>query len=648
MGYRVLAIDDDAFIRTLIRNRLTEDGITVVEAKDSNEAFDVVWKEKFDLILLDIILPGMDGFAICNFLRKHQRTKDIPILFLSQRTDIHEKLHGFDIGGDDFITKPFDSKELSARVKHAIEKYRRTKAFENSVKEADCIREISLLLQDPYNKDETCSSLLTLLRQFFGIDMGVLYSIGEDPNLPKIEAMDGPVADYLPKLRKMLIRLHLSRQPAVINLQSIHHSNQIEINNESYQLPVSALGAPLTFKERTLGFIIFICDRNNNISSDNLEQLKRLLPYISMVVYSSKVYEESKKQISASISRLTSFYDITSALSYSVESSDVLALVVKSIKDLLNGDVASLMMLNKNGDLEIKYAEGLSREIIEKTRVKIGERIAGKVWATRQPVLLIDEGGETDIVKSSISIPLMVKDQIKGVLNVSKVSRYKFAKEEMDCLQHFAFLAAQAVEKTDLYRELKESYSELQKTLFNTILALSRAVEAKDGLTQCHIDRVTKYGLIMASMIDPDLVRDQNFLYSLMLHDVGKIKVPDNILNKPGPLTQEEFEIIKTHPAEGARIVEPVLGKCAYSVLYHHERYDGKGYPEGLSGQDIPLSARIIAVADVLDVMTSDRPYKKAKTFGEAVEELKRVAGTQLDPVIVSACLAAIEKGLIP
>lgn len=647
MSYRVLAVDDDVFVRSQIKKHLEKEDLTVVEAKNCNEVFDIAWREPFDLIILDVILPDMDGYTICNFLRKHQLTKDVPILFLSSKGTINEKLQGFKAGGDDYLTKPFELAELSARVKTAIEKFHRMKIFEQSVKEADCIREISMLMQVPQEGEQIYTPLLSLLRSFFAVEMAVIYSRGEDPHLPRIEAMDGQVSGYLPRLKKVLTRLQLSQHPLLFPLPAINPHSQ-PLPDSSGKGSVMVLGSPIIFKKDTLGYILFLTEKLNSISQEHLEQLKHLLPYISVAMYSSKLYDDSKQKISESLLRLNSFYDVTSAMSLSVGMEDVLRMIVRSIKSLLNGDIASIMMLNQSEELEITYAEGLSKDTIENTKIKIGERIAGRVWATKRPALMVDEGGESDIVKSSISIPLVVKDRIKGVLNVSKTARYVFTEEDVECLTHFAILAAQAIEKTELYKDLKGSYEELQNTLFNTILALSRAVEAKDGLTQNHIDRVTKYGLILANLIDPELVHDQNFLYSLMLHDIGKIKMPDNILNKPGPLTPEEFAIIKTHPVEGAKIVEPVLGKSAYSVLYHHERYDGRGYPEGLQGQDIPLSARIIAVADVLDVMTNDRPYKKAQTFSDAVIELKRVSGTQLDPVVVEACLTAIERGIIP
>jgi putative nucleotidyltransferase with HDIG domain len=176
-----------------------------------------------------------------------------------------------------------------------------------------------------------------------------------------------------------------------------------------------------------------------------------------------------------------------------------------------------------------------------------------------------------------------------------------------------------------------------------TILSLVAAVEAHDRATRGHAERVRLYAdLIAAQLRLPEEDRGR-LRWAALLHDVGKLEVPRSVLNKPGPLSEGELEVVRRHPDEGARLTRPLhawLGEWAAAIEEHHERWDGRGYPRGLAGADISLGARIVAVADVYETMTASRPYHRPKTAARAREELLRCAGTQFDPAVVRAFLA--------
>jgi putative two-component system response regulator len=174
--------------------------------------------------------------------------------------------------------------------------------------------------------------------------------------------------------------------------------------------------------------------------------------------------------------------------------------------------------------------------------------------------------------------------------------------------------------------------------------ALASAVEAKDRYTAGHVSRVTGYAMEMAEELGGiDLAR---FRLACGLHDVGKIGVPDAVLNRPARLTDEEYAMVVEHPAVGAKILEPLIEDelVIGAVRWHHERWDGRGYPDGLAGEDIPLMARVLAVADTLDAMTSSRAYRRAQPWGAAVAEVRRCAGTQFDPAVVAAFNRALPR----
>ncbi len=183
---------------------------------------------------------------------------------------------------------------------------------------------------------------------------------------------------------------------------------------------------------------------------------------------------------------------------------------------------------------------------------------------------------------------------------------------------------------------------ELHASYLATVHALAAAVEAKDGYTGGHIQRVHELGILLARRLVPGDAEDPQLAYGFLLHDVGKLAVPDAVLTKPGKLTKREWVLIRRHPEAGARILAGIsfLDRALDVVLHHHERWDGKGYPHGLAGEQIPAWARIFAVVDAVDAITSDRPYRRAQPLSVAVERVLADAGAQFDPACAEAFAA--------
>ena len=197
-----------------------------------------------------------------------------------------------------------------------------------------------------------------------------------------------------------------------------------------------------------------------------------------------------------------------------------------------------------------------------------------------------------------------------------------------------------------LARRSFELYTKMRKVYLDTIRALAAAIDAKDPYTKGHSERVAETSLALAQELNLSGKDIENIEYTALLHDIGKIGIADNILGKNSSLTNKEFDKIKEHTIMGAKIIEPVdFLKNSYKAIYHHhEKYNGKGYPDGLKSEDIPLSARIIAVADAYDAMGSDRPYRKKLNKDKILDELKDQAGKQFDPEIVKALISILDR----
>ncbi|MFH0940587.1 MAG: HD-GYP domain-containing protein, partial [Candidatus Omnitrophota bacterium] len=212
-------------------------------------------------------------------------------------------------------------------------------------------------------------------------------------------------------------------------------------------------------------------------------------------------------------------------------------------------------------------------------------------------------------------------------------------------LQKQNLLLAKRIEEST--KNLTRLYEDLKETYMRTIKALAHAIDARDHYTYAHSDNVTRYAEMIARYMNVDMSYVEDLKDACQLHDLGKIGVHDSILSKPGALTQEEFAEIRLHSQKGAQILEPLrfLDNVIAIVKHHHERWDGKGYPSGLNGEDIPLGSRIMAVADSYDAMVSARPYRKVGlSQKEAIDEITKNRGIQFDPKVVDAFLKIVDK----
>jgi putative nucleotidyltransferase with HDIG domain len=194
-----------------------------------------------------------------------------------------------------------------------------------------------------------------------------------------------------------------------------------------------------------------------------------------------------------------------------------------------------------------------------------------------------------------------------------------------------------AADLRETFKEERSTAQELRRSYVATVRALGNAVEARDAYTGKHAERVAAYGLEIARVVDVGLTGGPETEFGFLLHDIGKVAIPDSVLHKPEPLTPEEQALMRRHPVIGWEILQDIgfLEEAKLVVRHHHERWDGQGYPDGLSGEDIPLAARVFAVADALDALTTDRPYRPAVPLAEARAAIARGAGTQFDPRVV-------------
>ena len=348
---------------------------------------------------------------------------------------------------------------------------------------------------------------------------------------------------------------------------------------------------------------------------------------------------------------LSALYKVVRKITSFLSLDQVLRTLIEETTLLFNSEITSVMLLDEeSNELVIEVAKGLAPRVVRNTRIKMGERISGWVAKHGKAILVKDvekdprfrkRSQEKYYTKSLISAPIKGrKGKVIGVVNVNnKKTRRPFTKNDLEFLQGLASQAAIAIENARLYENLHQAY-------LQTIRALATAIDTKDHYTYDHSEHVTKYAIAIAEELGISKREREEIKEACQLHDIGKIGIHDRILTKPGKLTEEEWKEIKLHPRKGADILEPLdfLSGVVELVREHHERYNGKGYPNGIKGQKITLGARVMAVADAFDAMTSERPYRGALSRREAIEELKKQSGSQFDPRVLKAFLEVLKK----
>jgi len=360
------------------------------------------------------------------------------------------------------------------------------------------------------------------------------------------------------------------------------------------------------------------------------------------------------RRIEGKAERLALLSQLGQILNSTLDHKEIRRRAMEAATQLMKATVGSLLLINEDkGQLYFEVALGDREEDIKRIPLNFGEGIAGWVAQYGKPLVVnsprddprffkgVDERTEFK-TRNIICVPIKVKEKVIGVLEAINRQKGRFDKEDLFLLTSLADQVAIALDNSRLYQELEEMF-------FQTAESLADAIEKRDPYTGGHTQRVTSYSQAISKYLQLKPLERKWLKITSALHDIGKIGIEDNILRKPETLSSEEFDIIKRHSIIGVEIIEHIrqLRESIPGVKYHHEYVNGKGYPDGLKGEEIPILAKIVAVADTYDAMTTDRPYRKAMEEVVAIEELKRCSGTQFDREVVEAFMQAYQKGEI-
>lgn len=465
------------------------------------------------------------------------------------------------------------------------------------------------------------------------------------------ERLKNHIFSLLPEIHTIVFS-EFDPKEQVFQTSEVYYQIGYEID-QARSVPSIEYTVPMVAQDSVVGMITLASDAADTFSTTNAETLGIIANTAAVALENAQLFENSQLQIS----RLSSLRAIDIAITSGADLKSNLAVLVEQVSRQLAADAVNILLLNPvTGVLETFAGAGFRTELFDHQVLTMGQGYAGKAAANNQLIQIPDLANALEQpfpesllapegFQSYFSAPLVAKGELQGVLEVFLRKPFQPDKEWLDYLEALAGQAAIAVDNDQLFTNLQITNAELVNAYNITIEGWSRAVELRDVETEGHTRRVAQLTMELVDRMGIPEERKVHIRRGAILHDIGKIGVPDHILLKPGGLTDEEWVIMKSHPTLAYEMLLKIeYLQPAIQIPYaHHEKWDGSGYPRGLKGEEIPVEARIFAIVDVYDALTSDRPYRKAWPEEKVIEHIIEQSGSHFDPVVVNVFLQFME-----
>lgn len=440
---------------------------------------------------------------------------------------------------------------------------------------------------------------------------------------------------------------------AILTLNPVIHTGFDQIN-DTFSIQsmagdcVSQVTIPLITRDRVLGSIAFGFKSNRSLDRREIDFLVSVSNQVAIAIENFKLYDHAKN----AAARYSTLYRAGTSLESTVKKDEIANHFLKHAMEMSQAEAGAILLIDQQTQtLETSAQFNISDELLPVLGKRAGNGIAGWVAKTGKPVVIDKRIGErrfNNIIdkidfRAAMFVPLRYNEEVFGVLGLISLTGRHYDDSDLQPLTTLCSQASATMHNVQLFGQLKNLY-------YETIKAFVQAIEAKDSYTRGHSENVAEYAIAIAAKMN--LSNDQIELLqtAALLHDIGKIGIKEDVLNKPDRLTPEEYDHIKEHPIISSQIINhiPMLEEVGVIIRHHHERYDGNGYPDGLKGEAIPLGSRILAVADTFDAMTSNRTYRNATPVETAKGELLKNAGTQFDPQIVGFFVELLDDNELP
>ncbi len=511
--------------------------------------------------------------------------------------------------------------------------------------------------------DEVLKDLSRLLKKMVKSSWIAVYLLDREQRdfAPAISC--GLPERYAPLFREM--PLVPAKLPLLKNLLRKKQYLQITDTEKSELLPLRfqkllrnliLLALPMTVRNQVIGAVFIARSRNYPpFSTEEIALIRDAVAHAALVASHMRLFDESLDmavEMGKRIDIILTLDEINKAISSSLSHEKIIETAIQSIERIIQCELVSVLGEEK-GELVVTaaYTSGIPVPRTLKSGVKLtGGSLALTAFKRKERRYVPDLRQSKHLqpldrslaeagIESLLAIPLVSGEVANGVLLLGNILRAQFGSEDAFAIEKIASQMAVALKNARLYEEMRSLF-------ISTVASLANAIDAKSPWTKGHSERVMHLAAAIAKEMGLDEATIERVRLGGLLHDIGKIGIIEALLEKPTTLSEDEFPPMRLHPEKGVAILAPIdqLQSVLPGILYHHERYDGTGYPRGLKGKKIPLEARIITVADSYDAMVSERPYKKGFKITDALTELREHAGSQFDPLVVECFCVYVRR----
>jgi len=515
---------------------------------------------------------------------------------------------------------------------------------------------VSPVSSDPFDLQNLAQSVVQMVRQSCGQARCSVFRVQEGSSELNLIASADSDANQLSKARLhqdgsgLVWKAIKSRQ--VINTPDVR---SIPGHVPNWRAARAELTLPLSVRGQVIGAMDVQCALPNAFNAENVRLMSVFAERVTLALEHVRLYTGVARRIQD----LASLREIDQAISSSFNIRFTLGVLLDQVIQRLGVDAADVLLFSPvTQTLRYSHGIGFRTQALQHIDLRMDDACAGRAVRERQVITVLDLNKnstgmkraavfQTESFVAYMGAPLIAKGEVRGVLEIFQCKARTLDQEQQAFLEMLAGQAAIAIESAELFENLQASNAELTMAYDETIEGWSHAMDLRDEETEGHTQRVTRLTQQLAGSMGFNIEELVNVKRGALLHDIGKLGVSDAILLKPGPLTDEEWEVMRKHPQFAYDMLAPITYlRRAIEIPYcHHEKWDGTGYPRGLKGEQIPQAARIFAVVDVWDALTSDRPYRKAWSKRKALSYIRAQAGKYFDPQVVEIFLKHLPKG---
>jgi putative nucleotidyltransferase with HDIG domain len=645
--YLILIVDDDHTLCNALSKFFSDSGFKTVLAFNGQQAVELFNELQPHLVILDIHMPVMDGIQFLNKTLKNGT--NTPVIVTTAHPDINTAIEAIQSGAFDYIVKPFELDVLQQKVNRALQNTKLVR--ENMLlTQLVSLHDITQKLTSTHEIEDLLDVTFQYCLMVSKAETGSIQLVHKDANALVIVRKKGIQLSELSSPLDKDDQWPISKW-VVKNGRSLLISDTDKLPGINVELRREEIGSSLCVPLKVSDDVIGVINLNRGRSKEQFSQVD--LNIVNMLASQASIAINNANLLSSirqKLDELSLISNYSEQLMGLVDESDVIKCLFTTVQKHFAIDVIAFLIVQKRNYELLHWSRGaLSRQDIDNICAEViveynratHSRVQQRRVTFRQ--LMPPTEFSPEIIPPlsfTYIVPVVGEAFNYGAMYFGAMKDIRSRQEKLTLLSSIVSQTRIALTNSKLYNDMKENY-------IRTIKALAIAVDAKDTYTHGHSENVMNIAEEIAREMGVDSKKGGSIRDAGLLHDIGKIGIPGYILNKHGSLTYEEFNgIMKTHSAMGANIVKdvPFLQDLYKLILYHHENFDGSGYPEGLKAEAIPVGARVIRVADAFEAMTSNRPYRSSLGKKEAVKRLGDGKNKMFDPTVVEAFLRVAKR----